>query len=251
MTAYHGGKFRLGGQIASAISQIASCIEKRFGVHFTGYCEPFCGMLGVYRHVPQYFEDRKMMYKAGDTNKSLILMWKRAQKGWKPPEKCDPDEYKKLKTARPSALKGFIGFQCSFGGQFFQGYHKHREAPAARASRRVSKIATDLEMVRFSEGSYSQFSKLKNYIIYCDPPYSSSHKYIEGEEEKRVVFDHDAFWDWVRRMSKHNLVLVSEYEGPSDFFAVDISLTTVSYGKVGKARKRIEKLFIYEYSFAS
>jgi site-specific DNA-adenine methylase len=69
MTAYHGGKQRLGKRIAKAITDNVDLSKVK------GYCEPFCGMLGVYRHVPTHFSE----YKAGDLNLSVIKMWEAAQ----------------------------------------------------------------------------------------------------------------------------------------------------------------------------
>ena len=68
MTSYHGGKQKIGRKIAEKISE--SVVE--YLPYIKGYCEPFCGMLGVYRHIPIYLDVKR--YKAGDCNKSLILM---------------------------------------------------------------------------------------------------------------------------------------------------------------------------------
>lgn len=43
MTAYHGGKQRIGKEIATVIADMTQ------DVTIKGYCEPFCGMLGVYQ----------------------------------------------------------------------------------------------------------------------------------------------------------------------------------------------------------
>ncbi len=58
MTYYHGGKKRIGKDIADIIYQITSEVEKQTGQKFQGYCEPFCGMLGVYQHIPSLFQDQ-------------------------------------------------------------------------------------------------------------------------------------------------------------------------------------------------
>jgi hypothetical protein len=59
MTSYHGGKNRIGRDIAQVIYQVASEVERQTGVRFKGYVEPFCGMLGVYRHIPALFEGHR------------------------------------------------------------------------------------------------------------------------------------------------------------------------------------------------
>ena len=49
----------------------------------------------------------------------------------------------------------------------------------------------------------------------CDPPYRSTTGY-KGTGR----FDYDAFYDWCRKMSKNNIVYVSEYDMPDDFECV-------------------------------
>ena len=116
MTSYHGGKQKIGEKIASVINEYVS-------EDVRGYCEPFCGMLGVYRHIPYYFGD--IIYKAGDYNTSLIMMWKKAQKGWIPPESCTKEEYLELKNEEKSSPeRGFIGTVCSYGSIFFGGSYR-------------------------------------------------------------------------------------------------------------------------------
>jgi hypothetical protein len=85
MTCYHGGKQRIGKVIAEEIFSISRGIADDEGFNIQGYCEPFCGMLGVYKHIPRLFGYTDLKYKAGDANADVINMWKAAQKGWKPP----------------------------------------------------------------------------------------------------------------------------------------------------------------------
>jgi hypothetical protein len=77
-------------------------------------------MLGVYKHIPELFEEEgydDLKYLAGDGNGSVIKMWKAAQKGWKPPNTCSEKKFFDLKYSNAdSAEKGYIGHQYSFGG---------------------------------------------------------------------------------------------------------------------------------------
>ena len=243
MTSYHGGKQKIGETIASVIDECVKNIEIK------GYCEPFCGMLGVYRHIP-YKLNKKITYKAGDYNESLIMMWKKAQKGWMPPEKCSERHYNELKNQiRPSAEKGFIGHQYSFGGQYFKGYRGiyGNKSEYKKAAENVHDIATELYDVHFSTGDYLQFGNLKNYVIYCDPPYSDNKKsYYFDEEHNRLTFDHIAFWNWCLDMSHHNIIFVSEYTCPikdariKKVYEKIVKLT----GANPKQRKRKERLYM-------
>ena len=53
MTSYHGGKQKIGKKIANIIYEESILIEEETGFKIKGYCEPFCGMLGVYQHIPE------------------------------------------------------------------------------------------------------------------------------------------------------------------------------------------------------
>jgi len=210
MTRYHGGKQRIGKIIAEVIAEKV----KETDIEIQGYCEPFCGMLGVYQHIPQYFEERQMLYRAGDTNESVIMMWQQAQQGWVPPISCSESTYNRLKNQKgSSAEKAYIGYQFSFGGQYFIGYNgKYGNATSYRSvPKKVSKIANELKDVDFTTGPYTQFSNLRNHVIYCDPPYANTKCTYPGK------FDSNSFWNWVREMSKTNVIFVSEYIAPDDF----------------------------------
>ena len=54
----------------------------------------------------------------------------------------------------------------------------------------------------------------KGDVIYCDPPYKNTEGYSTGD------FDHDLFWETMRKWSKHNCVFISEESAPSDFIVV-------------------------------
>jgi hypothetical protein len=46
MTAYHGGKQRIGKKLAQVIYDESMDISEEEGFQIKGYCEPFSGMLG-------------------------------------------------------------------------------------------------------------------------------------------------------------------------------------------------------------
>ena len=216
MTSYHGGKQRLGKQLAEIIVDTSLDIAEEEDFDIVGYCEPFCGMLGVYKHIPLLFEKEdyeELVYLAGDTNKSVIKMWDESQKGWKPPITCSEKKYNELKNAPDSALKGFVGHQCSFGGQFFNGYSKKYDISKSpsKASQRVVDITNELFDVKFYNVDYQQFSNLRNFVIYCDPPYENTiSRYNE-------TFNSNNFFSWCKKMSKHNMIFISEYKAPRGF----------------------------------
>ena len=226
MTAYHGGKQRIGKKLAQVIYDESMNISEKDGFQIKGYCEPFCGMLGVYQHIPEKFEDQKpnLEYKAGDTNQSVIMLWKAVQQGWVPPCKVSEIEYNRLKNAPDSAKKGYVGHQYSFGGQYFKGYAPNygKSSDSSPAVKRVTNIAKKVSNVSFSAKPYTEYSKLKNYVIYCDPPYNNREQWYKG------CFDSDKFYEWCREMSENNIVFVSEYNAPDDFqkiWSKDVKIT--------------------------
>ncbi len=252
MTSYHGGKQKIGGEIADEIYTVVRVIEREYDITFKGYCEPFCGMLGVYQHIPALLEDHqpKIKYVAGDANESVIKMWQAAQKGWKPPTRCSEKYFYDLKySGKTSAVKGFIGHQYSFGGQYFQGYiGKYGRSPVQKtAAKKVNKISKKLYDTNFQAGSYTQFNHLKDYIIYCDPPYAKTECRYVGEDRSARGFDNEQFWEWVRKMSQCNLVLVSEANAPNDFESVWVKKSKSNIK--GKKNYNKEQLFIYEEIF--
>ena len=67
--------------------------------------------------------------------------------------------------------------------------------------------------VHFYNKSYSDYEP-KNMLIYCDPPYRETEGYSTGE------FNHELFWETMRKWSKNNCVFISEDSAPSDFKVV-------------------------------
>lgn len=249
MTCYYGGKQRIGKKLATAIWVMTSLIEAEQGVIYKGYCEPFCGMLGVYQHIPELFEDHEpaFEYKAGDINESVVMMWQDAQKGWIPPSVVTEEEFFDLKNSENSALKGYVGHQYSYGGRYFTSYSPNYGKPINMntTAKKIPKIAQKLENVEFSQGIYEQYSDLEKYVIYCDPPYEGTSSPYHGKNDKKIQFNHEAFWEWCRKMSINNLVYISSYKAPKDFKCILEHDHKISGHMVhNKKRDRTEKLFM-------
>ena len=80
----------------------------------------------------------------------------------------------------------------------------------------------------------------KGSVVYADPPYAKTTGYdkIVGE------FNHEEFWEYMRKISKDNIVLISEYTMPDDFECIwkkNIKCTLNNKQVTDKT----EKLFIY------
>ena len=147
----------------------------------------------------------------------------------------------------PDYYVGFVGFNATFGAKYFGGYARGFKADKVtprdlsnEAYRNLMKQIPQIIDVNFLCSDYknNKYCDLENALIYCDPPYYNTTKYATG------IFDHKEFWNWCRKMSKHNKVFVSEYNAPDDFDCIWSKQVTTGL-KVHKHENRIEKLFIY------
>ena len=72
------------------------------------------------------------------------------------------------------------------------------------------------------------------------PPYENTNKYYAVDK-----FDSKKFWDNVRRWSKHNIVIVSEFKAPKDFVCIWSKDKVTNWGE-NKPCKITERLFIHK-----
>ncbi len=233
---YLGGKNRIGRLIAQVLL-----------LHFpsdtvNGYCEPFCGSLGVMVHMVNNGYKKTLAY---DNCKDVILLWKAIKKGtFEYPENVSEIMWKEYKAQQvPSAMRGYVGFGCSFGGQWFSGYINKYTKKSGRDLVDETKrlIEKKTPMIRkINQIGCKDYRKLhlKGYLIYCDPPYQGTVKVGQLDS-----FDHSEFWDIMREWSKENIVIISEYNAPKDFKCIWKKKTNISLCKQTKASGSVEKLF--------
>lgn len=140
------------------------------------WIEPFVGAAGVSVHASSIFGRLVLM----DSHQDLILMWKMLMLGWLPPEDpIDRQQYNELKTAEPSAMRGFVGFGSSYGGKWFGGYCAHRPGmkypyPLYTSSRNsLIKKVSQLRPadVEFRHARFGDYTPGPGSTVYCDPPY--------------------------------------------------------------------------------
>lgn len=215
---YLGGKHLIGKNIAEFMTK--HCPPDTVD----GYLEPFCGSLGVFK---QMTDKGYKQCIASDIQSDLIEMWKQSQKNTLIiPETMTEEEYnrlKDLKSTKPCAKKAIAGFFLSFGGKYFGGYAQkwengeHPKDYLKTFKNGIEKIKPAImrETVKFENRDYREWTP-KRMLIYCDPPYKNT----EGYAGTREVFNHDVFWETVRKWSKHNIVFVSEQTCPPDFKSV-------------------------------
>lgn len=235
---YLGGKHGIGKLIAEFMYK--KCPPDMV----SGYIEPFCGSLGVFKNMTDkgYKE-----YIASDIQPDLIQMWIKLQNNTlKIPNKISEDTYNKLKNAKsPNALKAVAGFGLSFGGKFFAGYSQKWAGNSGRNFLEEFKTSINnikekitQKNVHFYNKSYTEFNP-SNMLVYCDPPYKETQGYSTGN------FDTDLFWETMRKWSKNNCVFISEETAPSDFIVVWKKQKRRTLDKQNRFY-RYEKLFAYK-----
>jgi len=200
-----GGKSRLAGKIAEYLSREAGDRRR--------YIEPFIGGGSVFAKVAPLFEQAE----AGDASEDIVMMWLAVSDGWLPPEALTENDYKRLMTAPPSALRGFAGFGCSFGGKWFGGFARGGKMGngeprnhQSESFRAVKRMAPAFHGRKICQRDYREWQIDADCVVYCDPPY-------EGTQEYGAVgaFDSAEFWRTAQGWSESGaLVLVSEYSAP-------------------------------------
>jgi hypothetical protein len=233
---YLGGKYKVRYQMAEFINGLSPRI----------YLEAFCGYCWVGERVRcprRYFSD---------LNQNVVMMWQDLLNGWKPPTKISEEEYVRLKNlTEPSALRGFVGTVCAFGGGFFNTYARDKKDPtknfAAQGARQMMRRIHGLRGASFAVEDYrAAMDNVDADVIYLDPPYADTSSYVGVEP-----FDSTLFWNEVRRRSDGSRrILVSEYKAPKDFTVVFTThsrmglSTRAEHGLQKELRE--EKLFEFE-----
>lgn len=247
---YMGGKSRVSKKIVEVIDNAVHGWQKQdfkqigknnsiseLGGQIETFVSLFCGSCSVEAKVQA---KNKIL---NDKHPYLIAMWQGVQDGYKLPEVITDEQYQYIKNNKDedACLTGFVGFGCSFGGKWFGGLARNKKGDnyCARANRSVHKdFNLGLKDAQFLCLDYKDVHIPDGSVVYCDPPYANTTGYTTGN------FNHNEFWDYVREISKKNLVLISEQNAPDDFECIwEQELTrTLDYNKENQFKK-VEKLF--------
>lgn len=224
---YLGGKSAIATELAEVIKNRHTAEERKLLI------EPFCGGGAMTAELAPLFEK----VRAYDIHPDLILMWQALQEGWMPPDNITEMEYSDLSYAKPSALRGFVGFS-GFGGKWFGGYGRNKRGDNYFRQTKNS-LMRDVNNIRNVEYANSDFSKIEiinKSIVYADPPYSGTTKYTGSYSPYR-------FWFFVKKWAKTGAtVYISEYKAPPEIRCIwEQSI----HGNM-KMKKVIEKLFLVE-----
>jgi DNA adenine methylase len=216
------------------------------------YIEPFVGGANVIDKI-------QCKIKIGyDKNKYLIALLNNVEKVKEFPITIEKSHYDNVRNSFNTQNKeyedwyiGAIGFLASYNGRFFDGgYAKtnYAKQPSGHivvrnyfkeAKENLTEQIPRLYNIKFESKDYTDLHNIKNSLIYCDPPYQNTKQYGVSKN-----FNYEEFWQWVRDISKNNIVIVSECTAPDDFKCIwqqEITRTVDNTKRV----KAIEKLFIY------
>jgi DNA adenine methylase len=225
---YLGGKSKIGKRIAEVI--LRSTPRRDL------YVEPFFGGGGSFPHLGPSFTECIV----SDIHEDLVLMWQAIQSGWVPPSNVTEDEYRSLRSAEPSALRGFVGFGCSFGGKWFGGYARCGDRNfAAESARNASNVARNLDTAKILRTSFFDLDIPAVAVVYLDPPYASTTGYANE-------LDHARFWDHAKSIANAGAhVFVSEYYAPNDWICVAKFNHRKSVASAGARSVSTERLFVH------
>lgn len=208
---YMGGKYKIAKELAGVISTFNPRV----------YWEPFVGAGNVIQYVNAPFKI------GSDIDIHVVSYLQRVRDGWLPPNEITEEQWKFYRDYQPKnseeyALKAAVGYGCSFGGRFFEGYARDPRSDRnfAKTVRNYSvKQAPLLNGIDFRNHGYCENVPDGVDLIYCDPPYSNLNHGGRGTNFKH--FDTDLFWQWCQCLATAGVtVLVSEFTAPN--FALEI-----------------------------
>ena len=237
---YMGSKSRFAKELAPIIQSYITEDTK-------GYLEPFVGGANVIDKI-------KCNKKIGcDIHKQLIALLNKAKDNVDDiPDIISYETYKEVKNNKEKYddwYVGLVGFCASFGAKYFNGYARDSKnnnsgKRSKQAIENFKKQAPLLKDIEFKCCNFLDLpkDKIKGYVIYCDIPYKGTTKY------KTEPFPYEKFYKWANEMAKYNIVLVSEYNMPSNFKCIWEKDTKVNFDSnritANENCKRTEKLFL-------
>lgn len=239
---YMGSKSRIAKDLVPIIQ---SYIDKN---KIDIYIEPFVGGCNIIDKI-------KCKNKIGcDKQKYLIALYNNLHKINELPEFVTKEHYSEVRDCYNKKENtyedwyiGAIGFLASYNGRFFDGGYAGIVKTKSNTERNYydeskRNLLQQIDLLKGIDFSCMDFEEISyiNSVIYCDIPYMGVKQYGISKN-----FDYDRFWNWVRKMSNNNIVLISELNAPNDFKCIwkqDVLRTVDNTKRV----KSTEKLFIIE-----
>lgn len=238
---YLGGKRKIQKDIVPIINNLI------FVNNIKTYIEPFVGGANIIEAVKC---ENRIAY---DINKDLIELYKHVQNGGGLPEHVNKEIFDQVKYNKEQYEGWYIAAVGFLGGYRGRGINDtcgvYDDAEDYRNTYKCKKETFEkqiplLKDIHFENKDYREVNA-QGCLIYCDPPYKGTVQYINNKGKNR--FNSETFWDWCREMSKKNIVLISEQEGPEDFdIILDIEITRCITSKRREQNKKNERLFIHK-----
>ena len=96
--------------------------------------------------------------------------------------------------------------------------------------------------VEFTSMSYELMDIPDGSIVYCDPPYKNTLKYVYD-------FDHEKFYNWCEKLSKRCRVYISEYSMPETRFECIKEVQCSKSLGINSLNHYTEKLYIVKHQY--
>lgn len=180
---------------------------------YNNYIEPFVGGANIIDKV-------KAKNKIGsDKNKYLIALFNKLKKNEiNIPKYISKKEYELVKNYKhyyPDWYIGLVGHLASWAGMFFSQYigdNPNRNYYKESVNNILNQL-DDLRDITFINCNYTNWSDIKDSVIYCDPPYKGMkiYRHIDG------ISNYEEFYEFCKYIGKNNVVLISEYNMPNEF----------------------------------
>jgi len=233
--AYVGGKSKGAQHIVDVLN------NKKYDN--MNYIEPFIGYAHILRRVKN-----KKSFIASDANPLVISLLHGIQNNKKYNSMhITKKQYNELKndTKNLSFKRALAAFAYSYNGKEWGGYtisSGSRDNYPLERKNYYDNLKKNESFMKCSLSVNNYINiKPKNSLIYCDPPYKSTTGY------GNMLFDHNKFWDTMRKWSKNNIVYISEYTAPSDFKCVSKREKHQSLNGKGSGKLVYEKLWKFKY----
>lgn len=238
---YMGSKSKVANQLVAVIQPYIDKFRP------WAYIEPFCGGCNV---IDKIVASKRI---AHDKQPYLIALLKNLDRIDELPEFIEREHYEDVRRAYNDNTGeyedwyiGAIGFLSSYNGRFFDGGYAGKIVTREgnernyyqEALRNLHKQKPHLEGVQFVCSDYSLLNT-QRAVIYCDPPYEDTKNYMADRR-----FDYEKFWNWVRKASTENIVLVSSNNAPEDFRCIWEQKVCRTMKSSGAVKEDVEKLYI-------
>ena len=209
---FMGSKNRISKYIVPILQEY---IDKN---NIENYIEPFMGGCNIIDKI-------KCKNRTGyDISLPLVELFKKLQNDYHNiPDTISEEEYIKVKNNKldyEDWYLGFVGFMGSFGARYFKGYARHNRYDKTEQIQKGSiknfkKQYDSLKDCKFINDTYLNIRNISDSLIYCDPPYKGTTFY-----SKTPPINYEEYYNWVRELSKNNIVICSEYNMPDDFICI-------------------------------